>query len=181
MEESEKTSIQLLPEKEFEEYPLSQQFTAWVIKVGRIVIIATELIAFAVFIGRIKLDRELTDLTDTLENQLAILQNAQDFENEFIDLQTRLKIIGELRQNQVAVSPTLSLFSTLLPADVELTDLALQSDAADLTAKTSSPLSFARTVNNLKNSLEVAEIALTSGRFQAKDNTYYFSLAIKLE
>ncbi len=187
MEENEKSSIELLPEKKFEEYPFSKKLTTWIISVGRIVIIVTELIAFSVFVGRIKLDRELTNLTDALENQLVILENAKEFEKDFRDLQERLKIIKDLRQNQVPASQTVSLFSTLLPPEVELTGLTFQLSArggsdtngAYLLAKTNSTTGFAQAVYNLKNSPKIEEVTLTSGRFSAKDSTYNFSLAIR--
>lgn len=187
-ETNEEKSIELLPEKKFEEYPFSKKITTWVISVGRIVIIITELIAFSVFIGRIKLDRELTDLTDALENQLIILENAKEFEEDFRDLQERLKIIKDLRQQQAPANQTVSLFSTLLPPEVELTGLTFQLSArggsdtneAYLLAKTNSTTGFAQAIHNFKNSPKIEEIALTSGRFSAKDSTYNFSLAIKL-
>lgn len=181
MENSEKESIELLPEKEFEELSLSKKLTTWIISVGRVVIIVTELIAFSVFVGRIKLDRELTDLTDALENQLIILQNAKEFERDFKDLQERLEIIRDLRQNQVPAGATLSLLSPLLPPEVELTGLTLDPPANEsyLLAKTGSATAFAQTIHNLKSSKKIEEIALTSGSFSAKDNTYNFSLVIK--
>ncbi len=177
----EKESIQLLPEKDFEELPLTKKITAWVINVGRIIIIVTELIAFSVFIGRIKLDRELTDLTNDLENQLIILQNARDFEGNFRDLQERLKIIGDLRQKQVPANQVLSLFPALLPSDTKLTGLTFQPETNEinLIAETNSATGFAQTIQNLNSSPQIEEIALTSGRFSAKEGTYNFSLAIK--
>jgi len=188
-EENEKTSIELLPEKKFEEYPFSKKLTTWIISVGRVVIIVTELIAFSVFIGRIKLDRELTDLTDALENQLVILENAKEFEEDFRDLQERLKIIKDLGQKQIPASQTVSLFSTLLPPEVELAGLTFQLSArggfeadsgeAYLLAETDSTIGFAQAIYNLKNSPKIEKITLTSGRFSAKDGTYHFSLAIK--
>ncbi len=180
-EQSEKEAIELLPEKKFEEYPLAKKITAWVVSIGRVVIIITELIAFSVFVGRIKLDRQLTDLTDALENQLIILQNAQGFEGEFKDLQKRLEIIKELRREQVTTSQTTSLLSALLPQNVELTGLTIEPKAGEsyLLAKTNSATGFARAINNLKSSPQIEDIALTSGRFSAKDGTYHFSLALK--
>lgn len=179
MEKSEKESIELLPEKKFEEYPLSKKLTTWIINVGRIIIIFTELIAFSVFIGRIKLDRELTDLTEALENQLLVVENAEEFAKDFQDLQQRIATIKKLRREQVSVSPTVSLLTSLLPQDVELTGLTLGGDEAYFLAKTGSATAFAQTILNLKSSPQIKEITLTSGRFQAKDNTYNFSLAIK--
>ena len=178
-EKSEKKSIELLPPEKFEEYPLSKKLTTWIINIGRVIIIATELIAFSVFIGRIKIDRELTDLTDALENQLVILENARDFEKDFKDLQQRLQIIKDLRQKQVPTSKTISLLSSLLPENVELTGLTLGKDESYLVAKTSSATAFAQTAHRLKSSPKIEEIALTSGRFSAKDSTYHFSLAIR--
>ena len=178
MEQNEKTSIELLPEKKFEEYPFSKKLTTWIINIGRIIIIGTELLAFSVFIGRIKLDRELTDLTDDLENQLVILENVEDFERDFRDLQHRLQVIKKLRQEQTPTSNVISLISSLLPPDVVLTGLTLQSDQSYLMAKTGSATAFARTIQQLKSSPKIKEIALTSGRFNAKDSSYHFSLTI---
>ncbi len=178
-EKSEKEPIELLPPKKFEEYPLSKKLTTWVINVGRIIIITTELVAFSVFIGRIKLDRDLTDLTDALENQVVILKNVESFERDFRDLQQRLQIIKDLRQKQVPTSKTISLLSSLLPENVELTGLTLGKDESHLIAKTSSATAFAQAIHRLKSSPQIKEIALTSGRFSAKDGSYHFSLAIK--
>ncbi len=196
-EKSEKKSIELLPPKKFEEYPLSKKLTTWIINVGRIIIITTELVAFSVFIGRIKLDRNLTDLTDALENQIVILKNVESFERDFRDLQQRLQTIKELRESQVPTGKIISLLSSLLPQNVTLTGLTLNKDesyflseaknarfsseARDsyLIAKTSSATAFAQAIHRLKNSPKIKEIALTSGRFSAKDGSYHFSLAIK--
>ncbi len=180
-EENEKTSIELLPEKRFEEYPFAKKLTTWVTSVGRVIIIVTELVAFSVFIGRIKLDRELTDLTESLENQLVILENAGSFEKDFRDLQKRLEIIRDLRQKQIPASPNLSLLSTLFPPDVGLTELTLQPETNEscLSAKTTSATGFAQTIYNLKNSPQIEEIALTSGSYSSKDGTYNFSLVLK--
>ncbi len=178
-ENSEEKSIELLPQKEFEEYPLSKKLITWVTSIGRIVIIFTELIAFSVFVGRIKLDRELTDLTDALENQLLVVENANAFAKDFQDLQQRIATIKKLRQEQVPASPTVFLLASLLPKDVELTGLTLARDESYLLAKTDSATAFAKTILNLKSSPKIEEIALTSGRFSAKDSTYNFSLAIK--
>ncbi len=182
MEENERTSIELLPEEKFEEYTLGKKLTAWIISVGRIVIIVTELIAFSVFVGRIKLDRELTDLTNSLENQLIVLQNAADFEKDFRGLQERLKIIKDLRQEQAPTNQIFSLFLILLPEEVELTSLTLQPEVNEsyLLAKTGSVTGFAQAIQNLKKSPKIEEIILTSGRFSAKDGEYHFSLAIKM-
>lgn len=178
-EQSEKTSIELLPKKEFEEYTLGKKLTTWVVNVGRVIIIGTELLAFSVFIGRIKLDRELTDLTSDLENQIVILENVAKFEQDFRNLQQQLLVIKDLRAGQTRTSETVSLISSLLPSDVVLTGLTLQPDESYLMAKTDSATSFAKTVLNLKNSPRIKEITLTSGRFDAKDGTYNFSLTIK--
>jgi len=180
MEENEKTSIQLLPEEKFEEYSLGKKLTTWVISVGRIVIIVTELIAFSVFVGRIKFDRQLTDLTDALENQLVILENVEGFERDFRDLQQRLQTIKELRQNRVPTGEIISFFISLLPQDVSLIELSLQPKETRLRAKTSSATGFAQTIYRLKNSPKIESTALTSGRFSSKDGMYHFSLAIKL-
>lgn len=184
--QSEQASIELLPPKKFEEYTLGKKLTTWIINVGRIIIIGTELLAFSVFVGRIKLDRDLTDLTSDLENQIVILENVAEFEEDFRDLQQQLNVIKTLREGQTRAGDTVSLVSSLLPQDVALTGLTLQPNQPEagrgesyLMAKTGSATAFARAIQKLKSSSKIREIALTSGRFNAKDSTYHFSLTVK--
>lgn len=180
-EKNEEKSIELLPKKTFEEYSLGKKLTTWVISIGRVIIIGTELLAFSVFIGRIKLDRDLTDLTSELENQIVILENVAEFEEDFRSLQRQLQTIKGLRREQTSTSEVVSLISSLLPQDVVLTSMTLQPDLSYLTVKTNSATAFARTIQQLKNSSQIKEITLTSGRFNAKDSAYHFSLTIELE
>lgn len=176
-----KRFIELLPKLSFEELTLSKKLATWVINIGRVIIIGTELLAFSVFVARIKLDRELTDLTEALENQQLILRNAHELEVSVRNAQQRLSSIRELRQRQKPAAKVLTFFSGKLPPNVIPTGLTLTNPyEVSLSAKTNSALDFAQMVARLKESPKVEEITMTAGRFAAKDGLYHFSLSITL-
>lgn len=176
-----KKFIELLPKLSFEELALSKKLATWVINIGRVIIIGTELLAFSVFVARIKLDRELTDLTETLETQQLILKNASDLEVNVRRVQQKLSSLKELRQRQRPAAKVITFFSGKLPPNVILTDLTLERpQEVTLSANTNSALDFARMVTRLKESPRVEEVAMTAGRFAAKNSAYHFTLAIQL-
>lgn len=176
-----KKFIELLPKLSFEELALSKQLATWIINIGRVIIIGTELLAFSVFVARIKLDRELTDLTETLESQQLILKNARDLEVNVRRVQQHLSSIEGLRQRQKPAAKVITFFSGKLPPNVILTDLTLKRPReVTLSAKTNSAPDFARMVTRLKESSKVEEIAMTAGRFAAKNSVYQFTMSIKL-
>lgn len=170
--------IELLPQKTFEEYPLSKKIITWMANVGRVVIIATELVAFSVFVGRLKLDRDLTDLTDSIENKIVIVQNAQGLEKKIKDLQQNLSTIKKLRRQQIPTAKVFALLTRTIPKDITLVGLTYEQDQLFLTAKTPSAASFAGMVKTIKQVEQVSEVRLTAGRFVAKDEQYDFSLSL---
>jgi hypothetical protein len=174
-------TIELKPPIKFEELNVPQKITTWIVKIGRVVIIATELLAFSVFVARIKLDRDLTDLSDQLENQLAVLQNAQSLEGTVRDYQTRISLIKELRENQTSAAKMITFFVERIPAPIILTGLSLDTQGGfDLSAKTNSAPDFAQMVAVFKGEKVVQDIAMVAGRFDSKQGFYHFTLNIKL-
>lgn len=179
-EETKESSIELLPQKSFEEYPLSQKIIAWMANVGRIVIILTELLAFSVFASRLKLDRDLTDLTDAIENRLVIVQNAKDLEKNVKVLQLKLKVIGELRDQQVPTAKVFTLLARTIPKDITLVGLTFEKDELFLIAKTPSATSFSQMVSAIREVNQVSNVQLTAGRFSAREAQYNFSLSLAI-
>lgn len=181
MPEIPESSIELLPKTTFEEYPLGKKLVTWMANIGRVVIIFTELLAFAVFVSRLKLDRELTDLTDAIENKMVIVQNAQSLERDVKDLQSRLGVIKDLRRQQIPTAKVFSLLADALPTEVTLTGLTYEADQLFLMAGTPSAESFAQLIKNIREEVLVSEIQLTAGRFSAEDARYDFSLALTVD
>lgn len=176
-----KESIELKPPIKFEELSVPQKVTTWIVNIGRVIIITTELLAFSVFVARIKLDRDLTDISDRLENQLAVLQNARDLEKEVRYYQNRITLIKKLRAEQSSAARIITFFVERIPAPIVLTGLSLDPQGGfNLSAKTNSATDFARMITAFKKEDAVESLAMVAGRFDKEQGFYHFTLRIKL-
>src|SRR3989344_1080687 len=80
-------SINLLKAKEIS---FLDKFLNWALTVGRLVVIATELIALFAFIYRFSLDRQLIDLHSKIKQEEAIVNSLKESEQSYRNLQDRL-------------------------------------------------------------------------------------------
>ena len=176
-----KRAIELKPAIKFEELSIPQKVATWIVNIGRVIIIATELLAFSVFVARLKLDRDLTDLSDHLENQLLVLRNSRGLEDKVRDYQTRINLIRRLRAEQKPLAPVVEFLVKEIPGEVFLTGLLLtEGSEVTLSAKTFSARSFALLIANLREEAAVKKIAVVAGRFEAGEQLYSFTLRLRL-
>ncbi len=86
-EKTKKRIINLLPHKGDS---LFEQFLAWSLTIGRLLIIITETLALSVFFYRFVLDVQIIDLHDKIKAKSAIVDAFKGQEENFRNLQTRL-------------------------------------------------------------------------------------------
>lgn len=72
-----------------------EKFYLWALTIGRFVVVGTEAIVLLVFIARFKLDRDLNDITDSLESKYIILQTLSTTEEKARSAQM---LLGDLRE-----------------------------------------------------------------------------------
>lgn len=175
-------SIQLLPGAGLAEQKFTENLARWVVDVGRVVIIATEIIAFVVFAYRIKLDRDLKDISRTLSDRLTVAEGAKDIEEKTADAQERLFRIKSLRERQKSAGRVISFAVKNFSPDVDITGLTYDyPHNTSVSAKTNRALYFSQAVTKLKSGGEVEQITMTAGKFDAKDGLYHFSLVLELK
>lgn len=136
------------------------RFCSWILTYGRYIIVGTEIIVLLAFVSRFKLDRDLTDLHESINQKQAIILAASDFENEVRTLQERLKIIERLDKQRVVPQGLLTSFGQLTPQDVILTDFSLDTTKLSLTAIALSNDGFTTFLNNLSTSSSFGDISL---------------------
>lgn len=155
-----KRDIELLPREEWEKTTFGK-LLKWTLTFGRYTVIATELIVILAFVSRFKLDRDLTDLYEEIQQKQAIIQATSDFEEEFRFLQKRLATIQDLEEKQLATAGVIEELSLLLPLDVSLTDLSVADKKVSLTATALSEQGLASFLNNLKTSDRFERLVLS--------------------
>lgn len=170
-----KNGINLLSESRFEKSAWGK-FLKWALTFGRWVVIFTELVVILAFLSRFKLDRDLTDLYERIEQKQAIIESARSFEEEFRLLQKKIKIIKELEEGQLKSESLLLSLASLLPNDIYLENLSLEAGTLNLTAKALSENSLRRFLNQLISSEEFSQVSLGKTEKITKEGVIKFSL-----
>jgi Tfp pilus assembly protein PilN len=153
--------INLLPGQEAEERPTGK-FLTWILTYGRYIIIGTEIIVFMVLIARFKLDRELTDLHQSIDQKQAVILSAAETEKQVRSMQNRLAVIKTLVDQREVPPKLLAAFEKLTPQDVYLTDLSFDAKKLSLSATALSNTAFNTFLNNLSASSYFSDISLDS-------------------
>ncbi len=157
--------INLLPQTEFETSGWGR-FLSWAVSWGRYILILVELVVIIAFLSRFKLDRDTTNLKETIAGQVAIVKAASDSESKFRSTQSRLKAAATIIGSQTGLGANLDRVSEKIPPGVGLTQLNLGEKEITLTATTVSPEAMgellARLSADKKWSAELVEVASLS-------------------
>lgn len=175
-----KKEINLLPREEFEKKPLGR-FLIWALTIGRYIVIFTELIVILAFLSRFKLDRDLSDLYESIREKQAIIQASSDFEQDFRFLQKRLLTIKNLEEEKVETVPIIAEISSLVPLDVVLSNLSFGEEEIRITASALSEEGLGSFILNLSSSPKFKEINLSSISKSSESPEIKFSLTAKIK
>jgi len=155
-----KRDIELLPQEEWEKTSLGK-FLKWILTAGRYIVIVTELVVISAFLSRFKLDRDLTNLHEEIEEKQARVQAMGDFEKEFRFLQKRIEVIQEIDGVRKVTTGLIENLVPLLPIDVSLSDFTVSGKEISLTATAFSEEGLATFLGNLKKSPQFNRLNLT--------------------
>lgn len=120
-----KKEINLLPREEFEQKVFGR-FLVWVLLVGRWIVVFTELIVIVAFLSRFKLDRDLTNLYESIREKQGIVTASASFEKDFRSFQSRLLTADKLIKNQMGTTRLISAVAGATPAEVAINNLTVE-------------------------------------------------------
>ena len=173
-----KANINLLPQGEFESSTIGRVLR-WGMNTFRIIVIATEAIVMAAFLSRFWLDAQNSDLNDSIKLKANQISSQSQIENQFRDLQNKLKIAG-----QIGLAAHLSLISdditSKVPLDVTLNGLSVTAGNAQIKGVSNSELGIAQFLANLKSNTDYYDkVDLQQiGTSQANANQISFSIQL---
>ncbi len=173
--------INLIPSKKFEEHSRSRKVFIWMVGVGRVIIIITELVAVLVWLSRFNLDYQITTLQENIENKAASVATSKRFETNVRRYQNKIKLLKELEQEKIFFSQGLNKLSALSPQEVRFTKINLQPQQIQFNAIADTAASFALLISSLISSEDVQEIRLTSTQYDYLTDSYLFFITIKIE
>ena len=147
---SREVSINLIGEEEMSHTPVGRIVT-WAVTYGRYIMIGTEIVVLLAFISRFSLDRKLTDLNDEIGQKQAIIQANVDFEQEFRNVQSQVANVHKLIDAPTSVLDALTTIQSLLPSDVYLNTLNIESDRLTANAIAGTSGGFSSLISNLQS------------------------------
>lgn len=142
-------AINLLPGRE---PAFSATFLNWVLSAGRYIIIGTEIIVLVAFLSRFKLDRDLIDLNDHVEEKQKILRSLSPVEERVTQLQKRLSEIKKIDEGQGSGILALPHIATLTPSEITYSNISVAGDKITILGNALETADISRFVASLKTS-----------------------------
>ena len=155
-----KSAIEFISKEDWEK-GTTGKILKWALTIGRHIVIIVELMVILAFLSRFKFDRDLTDLSEKIKQQQAIVTSSAQFETQFRFLQKQLKTIQQLESQQLVAEEILGEMASYLPLDVELSDLRVNGVKVSLNATALSEVGLGTFLRNLKTSPMFKNLSLS--------------------
>lgn len=141
--------INLLPKKDLKD-TLMGKLLAFSLTYGRYIIVCTQLIVLLAFFSRFKLDRELSDLQDSIEQKNAIVESLQPFESEVREIQERINQIKVLKENHDEIRSSILTLKKVLPEGNTATNITISGGKISIKGLSRDEQSFADLLERAK-------------------------------
>lgn len=152
--------INLLPKSEFE-MSFGGQFLKWSLTAGRYLVILTELVVIVAFLSRFKLDKDLSDLADSITAKKRVLEASSEYEKEFRSLQSRLGAIETLVASQPQLELAVDAVVRKVPVGVKLTNLSAETGGLTIIGTAGSGGEFGEFMNLMSTDKSLKSLELT--------------------
>ncbi len=172
--------INLLPPDPFEQSMVGR-FLKWALSVGRYIVIGTELVVIGSFLTRFSLDRQVTDLNESIAQKQAIIASYGDLETQLRQFQAQLKLVEELDGKTLHTKTFVETISEFTPVDVVYQNVQIKSSTIEMTGTAFSEAGFRTLLSQLKSLPEATKIAVTNmSSGTSGGNGITFSIAVQL-
>jgi hypothetical protein len=152
-------SINLGEEKEISSFG---GFIDWVLTVGRIIVIATEIIAIAAFIYRFSLDEKLVSLHSEIKQNQTTISSLKNDEDKYRNLQSRIALAKDFSEKGIKTSQAIADFGKLIPNQAKTDSLIFNKDQINVIVNVDSVSLLADFINSLKSYNGIKSISINS-------------------
>ena len=153
---------------------------AWVLTSFRVIIIFTEIIVVTAFFSRFWLDNQNTELDDQIRQKQEIIATSSNFENEFRNIQTRLRIFTDLTASTSMSSEILSAITSHIPSDTLLTSVRFNAEQTDVDGITPGEKNISQFMTNLESNDVFESVSLNEiSTSQENSSLLIFKLSLK--
>ena len=163
--------INFLPEDPFFATTLGRVIR-WALTAGRYMVIFTELIVIVSFATRFKLDRQRTDLNQSIAQKMAVIESYGDLEERFKSIQARLNYFKQV-QNQKIDTDFFLYLNKVIPSGIKIEKLTITHDTISVAGVVPSQEQFNTLIANLRQSRYFDQVSV--GKIEKNAKTQEFS------
>ncbi len=175
------TDFNFIPKDAYQKASMAQQIFRFLATKGKTIIIFTEAIVLMVFLSRFKLDREIADLKESIENKNAIIESSKSVEKRFKKIQAKLVVIKTIIDNQIDWETELGNFDSQVPNGMVLNSIDYADSSITLSATVDSAEAFASFIGNVVSNQNVKSVTLVSSSYNTDSKQYSFKMNIERE
>lgn len=160
-----KDAINLLPKDSFERSFLGRVL-GWALSFGKWTVIVTQLVVVGAFLFRFGLDRKLTNLRKSIDEELATIRSYESIEDEYRVMQKRVQFLSPVVEEQEKKKKVFQSLVEVTPKDVWYQQVNIGKENVNLNAYSASLNGFGRYISLLQKSDEFRTInvgGVTSG------------------
>lgn len=139
----------------------TEGFLKWSVNVGRIIIVATELIAMSALFYRFTVDRKIIDLHDEIKKTELFVRSQVAKENDYRSIQSRLENIKITEdENQAKIEIMNSILKSISAGNFSSTNLTVNPNAININGVAFSVFPLNSFIESLKENPNVTSISL---------------------
>lgn len=141
-------NVNLIPKDPFFTTPIGKVLK-WALSVGRYIVVFTELIVIFSFLTRFSLDRQVTDLNETIARKRTIIESYGTLEDDVTRVQAILQEYDQIaaQENITEVFPEMS---RIVPSDVVLTEFVIRPGQVSFSGLVTSQNSLNALISNIQ-------------------------------
>lgn len=140
--------INLVPKDPFFQTVLGKTFK-WMLSVGRYIVIFTELVVIVSFVTRFTLDRQVTDLNDSINQKKNVIESYGDLEKDFRLAQLKIDNYLQIEQ-QTNLSDVFPGLSAITPSDIQLDELVIRPTGVSISGIAFNQKALNLLINNIQ-------------------------------
>lgn len=159
---------------------ITSRLLRWLLSSGRYIFIFVEGLVLIAFLSRFKLDGDLAEKKDTIEQLVPYIQSLKQYEIAARDLQLKLSSINSLVSQQPDYSQILKTVASKTPTGVKISSLNLTKDISkskvQINAQAQNNNDLVTFVSALKQALNFSDVNLIS--ISLEQNIISFSITL---
>lgn len=156
----------------------------WLLSTGRFIFVFVEALVLIAFIARFKLDADLADKKEAIEQQIPYIDSLKPYEILIRQTQFKLSTIATFRKNNADYGQILKSIADQTPSGVRIINLNLEKDLAKVTihlnATAQNNSDLATFTNGLKQDQLFSDVTITSLGFEKGSLNFSLTSQAKL-